>query len=301
MDLYQLRYFLAVVDYGGFNRAAAKLHIAQPSLSQAIRKLERHLDVLLFHRIGSTAVLTDAGEAIIEPARRVLHAVEVTRGTAISVKDLFLGHVDLATQPSLSLGPLATTISTFNHSHPGVRVNIQAHFSAQSVAGSVSSGRAELGLMASADDASLHPDIESYHLEDHDFIVVLPRGHPLAAKTQVTRDELDGLQFVVGQEGTRMRSLAEDIIASGIRLQIVVEAGHREAILPLVLGGVGAAFMPQPWAHVALRAGAGVVRLDPPVRTHVKLLHRQTELTPAARVFKQTVLESPRTTPLGSE
>lgn len=66
MDIRQLEYFLAIVDRGGFNRAASALYVSQPSLSQAVRALERDLGSELFHRIGRRAVLTEAGRALIE-------------------------------------------------------------------------------------------------------------------------------------------------------------------------------------------------------------------------------------------
>ncbi|MFD0656241.1 LysR family transcriptional regulator [Thermocatellispora tengchongensis] len=82
----QLEYFLAVVDHGGFNRAAKALYIAQPSLSQAIRNLEKELAGPLFHRIGRRVVLTDAGHALIEPARQVIRSVEVAQASVASVR-----------------------------------------------------------------------------------------------------------------------------------------------------------------------------------------------------------------------
>jgi DNA-binding transcriptional LysR family regulator len=67
MDIRQLEYFLAIVDHGGFNRAASALYVSQPALSQTVRSLERDLGAALFHRIGKRAVLTEAGTALIEP------------------------------------------------------------------------------------------------------------------------------------------------------------------------------------------------------------------------------------------
>ncbi|MEU1853423.1 LysR family transcriptional regulator, partial [Streptomyces sp. NPDC019990] len=76
MDIRQLEYFLAIVDRGGFSRAASALYVSQPSLSQAVRALERDLGSELFHRIGRRAVLTEAGRALIEPAREAVRGLE---------------------------------------------------------------------------------------------------------------------------------------------------------------------------------------------------------------------------------
>jgi DNA-binding transcriptional LysR family regulator len=117
VDARQLGYFLAVADHGSFNRAAASLYLAQPSLSQAIRHLERELDVLLFHRIGRRIELTEAGRAMIEPARQVLRDLETARATAESVKGLHTGRLEIASMPSPAVQPLATMIGA----PPGTR------------------------------------------------------------------------------------------------------------------------------------------------------------------------------------
>ena len=75
MDIRQLTYFLGNIDYGGFGKAAEALHVAQPSLSQSIRVLERRLGVELFHRTGRGAELTSAGERLVLPARQVLRGI----------------------------------------------------------------------------------------------------------------------------------------------------------------------------------------------------------------------------------
>ena len=83
MDVRQLKFFLAVVDHGGFSRAADELMVAQPSLSQAIAGFERELGMPLFHRVGRGVVLSDAGQALVGPARVVLRDIdEATRGDA---------------------------------------------------------------------------------------------------------------------------------------------------------------------------------------------------------------------------
>lgn len=108
MDTRRLAYFLAVVDHDGFGRAARALHIAQPSLSQAIAGLERELGVPLFHRVGRGVVVSDAGQALIEPARQVLRDLHTARATMDSITGLRRGRVALVTMPSPGIEPLTT-------------------------------------------------------------------------------------------------------------------------------------------------------------------------------------------------
>ena len=86
MDARQLKYFLAIVDAQGFAKAAEQLCIAQPSLSQTIARLERELDVVLFHRVGRRVVLTDAGRRLIEPARQVIRDLATAQATIDTLK-----------------------------------------------------------------------------------------------------------------------------------------------------------------------------------------------------------------------
>ncbi|SER81418.1 regulatory helix-turn-helix protein, lysR family [Lentzea albida] len=124
MDVRQLRYFLAVVDHGSVNKAAAVLHVAQPSLSQAIRALERDLGVDLFRRVGRRLVLADAGEALIGPARQVVRVLATARASVDEVAGLRVGRVEIAAMPSQAVEPLARIVQAVTEEHPGLSVAV---------------------------------------------------------------------------------------------------------------------------------------------------------------------------------
>lgn len=284
MDVRQLTYFLAIVDHGGFNRAAKHLHLAQPSLSQSVAGLERHLGVLLFHRVGRRAELTEAGRALIAPARQVLWDVDSAEAAIASLKGLGSGVVDVVSMPSPSLEPLSAIVSRFRERHPRVLVRIHAESTPGSVLDAVRIGAAELGLLGTP-----HPTrsdgLRTHRLEAQRFVLVLPPGHPMAARADATAADLTGLSLIVGQRGTGQRQVVDDIIAGGVEVQIAVEAEHREAILPMVLKGVGAAVMAESWTSLARIAELPVLPLEPPSLLHICLVHRTARLTPAAQAF----------------
>ncbi|MEV4170509.1 LysR family transcriptional regulator [Nonomuraea sp. NPDC049709] len=124
MDVRQLEYFLAVVDHGGFDKGAKALSMAQPSLSQAIRTLEKDLGSQLFHRIGRRVVLTEAGRALIEPARQVVRSLAAARASVAAVHGMVCGSVAIASMPSPAAEPLSSMIDHFRDRHPGVEVAI---------------------------------------------------------------------------------------------------------------------------------------------------------------------------------
>ena len=118
MDVRQLKFFLAVVDHGGFSKAADQLMVAQPSLSQAIAGFERELGMPLFHRVGRGVVLSDAGKALVGPARVVLRDIDEAAAVMRELKGLRGGRVDVITMPSPGMEPLTTILTAFARDTP---------------------------------------------------------------------------------------------------------------------------------------------------------------------------------------
>ncbi|MCI2416053.1 LysR family transcriptional regulator [Saccharopolyspora sp. K220] len=287
MDARQLEYFLAIVDHDGFGRAARKLHLAQPSLSQAIAGLERELGVPLFHRIGRGVVLSDAGAELVAPARQVLRDLRTAQATMDSVKGIQRGRVELVTMPSPGIEPLGALTRMFARHHPGITLSAEAAFTPDEVVAKVRQGACELGLVGTSGPLR-PPGVDVLPLEDQVFVLVGSPEADLPDEDPVPRTALGGTRLIVSPPGSQMRQIVDDILASGSDLQIVAEVAHRTSILPLVLQGVGLAVLPAAWAPLARRAGARTVRIDPPAYLHVALLSRAAPMTPAASAFLAT-------------
>jgi DNA-binding transcriptional LysR family regulator len=284
MDARQLEYFLAIVDNDGFGRAAQHLHIAQPSLSQAIANLERELGVPLFHRIGRGVVLSTAGSDLIEPARQVLRDLRTARATMESVKGLRRGNVELVTMPSPGIEPLGALTRRFTRRYPGVTVTAAAGFTPQEVVDQVRQGACELGLVGVSAPLSA-PGVDALPLEEQPFVLVGGPGEEFPDGDPVPLAALAGARMIVSPGGSLMRQIVDDLLAEGAEMQIVAEVAHRTSILPLVLQGVGLAVLPSAWAPLARRAGARTARLDPTAHLKIALLSRTAPMTPAARAF----------------
>ncbi|KUM99514.1 LysR family transcriptional regulator [Streptomyces yokosukanensis] len=289
MDVRQLEYFLAVVDHGGVNRAASALYLSQPSLSQAVRALERDLGSDLFHRIGRRLVLTEAGTALIQPARDAVRSLQLARATVESVQGLHHGQVDIAAMPSQAIEPLTTMIRTFGRSHPAVSVHVQAAFTPRDVTDMVRTGQCELGLLASPGEIP-DGDIHVHPVVGQRFVLLAPPGGPFPADVPVRHEQLSGHRLIVGQKGTGMRKYVDDLRMAGVEFTVAVETEHRVAIVPLVLGGVGLAVVTDSWRSLAEQAGACVLTLEPTTSLQVALVSRRTALTPAAQAFMASAL-----------
>lgn len=292
MDFRQLTYFLAIVDQGGFNRAAAALYVSQPSLSQAIQALERDLGDSLFHRLGRRVVLTEAGGALVPRAREALHALELARASVGAVSELRAGRLEIAAMASPTVEPLSTMIRHFTERHPAVSLSLRLALTREDVVETVRTGGCELGLLTTPAPLASR-DVVAHHVGDDRLVLVTPADGPFPAGTAVRREQLQGQRLIVGQRGTGIRAYVDDLAERGIDIRIAVESEHRMAFLPLVLGGVGLAVVTESWADLSRRAGALVLDLEPASLQHNVLVSRKARLTPAARAFLEIAVPVP--------
>jgi DNA-binding transcriptional LysR family regulator len=288
MDLRRLRLFLAVVDEGGFTRAAEAEFVSQPSVSQAIRELETELGTPLFHRVGRGVVLTAAGEALVGPARQSLRDVETARVAVEAVRGLESGHLDLCALPTLAVDPLAPLVGAFRTAHPGVAVRLADAEGPAEVASLVTTGDVEIGITVEHPANEILPTVA---LGNQEMLVVLPPGSPERARA-LPAEELAHRPIVTTPHGTSTRQLLDEAFAAAdVTPSIAVVTAQREAVLPLVLAGAGATLLPQPLAQTAERLGAVVAPLLPRVMRSVVAVHRGGVLSPAAHAFLVLALD----------
>ncbi|WP_405770753.1 LysR family transcriptional regulator [Streptomyces sp. NBC_00080] len=284
MDARHLQYFLAIVEHGGFSKAAAALHVAQPSLSQAMANLEADLGVSLFHRMGRGVVLSQAGAELLEPSRRVLRDLDAVRQKATALADLGSGFVEVAAMPSPGIEPLTSLIHRFTALHPSVTITTRAAFTPAETVDLVRSGACELGLLGSPKPVTV-PGIDVLPVEEQPFVVVAAADGAFTDGTVLSPEELAGQKLIASRPGSLMRSIVDDITASSGDTEIVAVVDHRTSILPLVLTGVGIAVLPAAWTRLARRCGLTVASLEPTAHLHVAMISLPSHLTPGARAF----------------
>ncbi|MCB0962274.1 MAG: LysR family transcriptional regulator [Acidimicrobiales bacterium] len=287
MDLRQAAYVVAVVDHGTFTAAAASIPVSQPALSQAIAALERELGTELFHRLGREVQLTAAGEAFVEPARRMLRDAQVAQAAVAEVVGVEGGHLDVVALPTMVLEPLVDLVGRFRRDHPDVLVRIAEPEDADGVAQRVRSGAAELGIGDTVpDDDALDTD----HLGRQALLAVLPPGTELGPSGRITVGRLATFPLITSPQGTSSRRLLSTALREADDVgdpTVGVVTDHREAIVPLVMAGAGAAVLPEPVARAAEQLGATVAPVSPAIARDVVLLRRRGALSPAARAFRE--------------
>ena len=245
MELHQLRYFVAVAEERHFTRAAARFHVAQPSVSAQIRALERSLGAELFHRDRKGVVLTEAGEELLPIARQVLAGVDEAVLRLQGLDALARGHLAVGATPSLATTLLPAALGAFHERHPGVALTVVeegSHLLVERLA----SGHLDVGLVILP---LRHAALETTALASEELVVVVGPRHRLAARAaagrRVALAELADEPIVLFREGYDLRTVTLAATrAAGFAPRVAVEGGEMASVLAFVASGLGAAIVP---------------------------------------------------------
>ncbi|MFI2372739.1 LysR family transcriptional regulator [Streptomyces sp. NPDC018833] len=291
MQLQQLRYFVAVAEARHFTRAAERVHVSQPSLSQQIRALEQELGADLFGRARGNIALTDAGEALLPLARRILADTETARREVQELAQLRRGRVRLGATPSLCTGLLPQVLRTFHDLHPGIEILIEESGSHDLVR-ELARGSLDLALVV-LPLPSPSPALTTVELLREDLVVIsAPAAAAPAAPVRIA--DLAGEPLVMFRHGYDLRELTVAACrAEGFEPTFTVEGGEMDAVLGFVRAGLGVAVVPSMVAEGA-RGGLRVTPLAPPgLRRTIALAHRSDVAPPrSARELQRVLLDS---------
>src|SRR6266571_2582587 len=193
MEVHQLRYFCAVARTGNFTRAAEQEHVAQPSLSQQVMKLEDELGTRLFDRLGRKALLTLSGKAFLERAQRVLRELNEAKAEVQEIAGGAKGTVMLGAIPTIAPYFLPARLARFSKEHPGLQVNVVEETTSVLLA-HLHEGKIDLALVAFPIPGD---DLVCCELGREPLYVVLPTKHRLARKSILGLQEIDDEPFLL--------------------------------------------------------------------------------------------------------
>lgn len=241
MELHQLRYFLAVARARNFSRAAERCHVAQPSLSQQIMKLEAELEERLFERTKRDVRLTPAGELFRQHAERVLDEVELARDAVGGVRGLLRGRVALGALPTVAPYYLPERLRTFSARHPGIEVVVHEDTTEQLVQ-AVLAKEIDLALVSlPVERRGLVA--EAFFTED--LLVALPAAHPLAGRRKLALPDLEPEAFILMKEGHCLAGQALQFChRSGFAPRVSFRSAQIETVMAFVAAGWGLSIVP---------------------------------------------------------
>lgn len=235
--LHQLRIFHAVAEHGGITRAAAALHLTQPTVSMQIRQLNEALGVALFAPRGRALRLTPAGEEALEFAKTLLRAAESLTERLAAIEGLTRGRLRL-TAASTAEYFVPRLLGRFQQAYPGVAVELRVVNRAEVLA-RLRQDVDDLYVMAQP--PSEEPVVAEAFL-DNPLVVIAPLTHPLAKRRRIAVAELAGHEFVVREPGAGTRLITDTFLAARrITLSTRLELGSNEAVKQAVVGGLGLA------------------------------------------------------------
>lgn len=242
MQLQQLAYFVAVAERRHFTKAAQGLHVAQPSVSKQIQRLEAELGSPLFHRTKGNVALTAAGDALLPWARRVLGDVEGARNELRELAGLQRGVLSVGATPSLTTILLPPALARFHASYPGVRLALHEAGS-QDLVRRLEEGALDLALVILPLD---HPALETSPLLREELVVVVPEGHRLSGRARIALTDLRDVPLVMFREGYDLRTVTLAACrAAGFEPTVALDGAEMDGVLRFVAGGLGAAVVPR--------------------------------------------------------
>lgn len=270
MELHQLRYFLAVARTKNFSRAAEQCHVAQPSLSQQIMKLEDELGERLFERTKREVSLTPAGDLLRVHAERVLQEVELARDGVREFRGLVRGRVVLGVLPTVAPYFLPQRLRAFSTRFPAVEVVVHEDTTDQ-LAAAVLTKEVDLALVSLPVE---RVGLAAEEFFDEKLLVALPAGHALAKRPRLTFDDLEREAFILMKEGHCLSGQALQFCRiNGFAPQISFRSAQIETVLAFVAKGWGVSVVPEmactrPMRGVRFRTLAGMTR-------SIGVIHRQ--------------------------
>lgn len=242
MEFHQLRYVCAIAETGSFSRAAERCHVAQPSLSQQVLKLEEDLGAKLFDRLGRSVRLTEAGRAFLPHARSILHQMEAARASVEDKRTDVRGSVAVGFIPTIAPYIMPRYTADFAKKYPEARLRIVEETTPVLVE-SLRNLSIDIAVLALP---LRHKEFELFPLRTEPIFAALPKDHRHAGAKSLSLKELRGQQFVMLRDGHCFRDLSIAACARArITPRIAFESGQFSSLLGMVAAGVGITLVPE--------------------------------------------------------
>lgn len=233
--------FIQVAQSATFAEAAEKLHLTQPALSSAIKKMETQLGGRLFSRTTRRVQLTPEGEILLPTAKRLVNDWDDTFEEMQNLFAVQQGRLTLASMPSFAESILPSLLKTYHQFHANIRIRIQ-DIVMEEVIDSVLGGRAEIGFIFEPelmDGLVFHP-----MFSDH-FVAVMPKDHPAAHEPETRWESLLKYPFIAMNRGSSVRKWTEQVASSKGALSIIAETGQYGSVGQLIAQGLGVSVVPE--------------------------------------------------------
>src|SRR3954468_14644907 len=284
VNLQQLRYFLAIADEGSFTRAAEQLLVAQPSLSQQIKRLEQELGGPLLERLPTGVRLTAAGKAFLPEARAAVAHAERARRNARSALGLEAGEIEVATVTSVAFGVLPPAFERWHEHYPGTTIMLREYSHRRALDDAVRLGVGDIAVGPRPPEWN-GPVVE---LGWEEFVVVLPASDPLARnKRSVALEQLAERDWVLfGPDHGLSELIIETCARAGFAPRRTIQPGQVAAAAHLAAAGLGVTMIPDNVVPTGINAA--IRSLKPPLARQLVAFTRE-DWSPLAAAFLEVL------------
>lgn len=269
LNLRQIEAFKAVIEYGTVSRAAEMVNISQPAMSKLIAHLEEDTGLRLFDRVKGRLVLTRRGMRLYEEIDRIFVGVRQVENAVEAIRRDEQSRLIIGVMPALSGSFIQLATTHFLARQPGVLCALQSR-SSQWIADGLVTRKLDVGFTVAPID---NPYIVAEPLMAHPLVCIMPLGHPLAAKSVITPQDIDGEAFVsFDPESYTNRRISEVFEAHGVAPDVAMIVSISPTLCEFVAAGIGVSLV-HPSAVAGLRDKLAIRRFEPAVQVDFQLCH----------------------------
>ncbi len=290
IEIRHLRCFIAVADALSFTRAAERLGVSQPAVSEQIKELERVLGTSLFDRLGRVVRLTQAGMAFRKGAELVLRELDDACAAVDNVEGIVAGHLEIGVVPAVCVPWVPEVLAEFSVHYPGVRITIHER-SSNEIETEVEGGRLHLGIGLLSHSS---PAITYEPITSSDLALIVPESHALAGRKSVGIQELNGARMVLLSEAFQIRSMVDSaFLHCRCRPRVVFEVCNVAAVLAVVAKAGVPTILPSMVVYGHAASGLSVVKLvGPNLAVNLGLMWPAGAVaSPAARLYADLTIQ----------
>lgn len=281
MQLNEVQAFVAICDHGSFRAAADSIHITQPAISKRLAALEMRLGHKLFDRVGRGSMLTQAGQAYLPYARRLLIEVENSNRALDNLSAKVGGYLGLALSHHIALHRIPPVLRTFRKKYPTVDLDIE-FLGSETACHAIAGGHLELAVITLPQPAL--PGLEQREIWRDDMQILVAPEHPLAQQKVLTPEALKDYPALLPDESTyTYRVIAKALLAHGVVPDLRQSSNYLETLKMLASVGLGWTALPKNMVDASLRPlNFPQLNLQ---RSLGSVRHPQRSLSNAARAF----------------
>ncbi|MDR0270516.1 LysR family transcriptional regulator [Paenibacillus sp.] len=288
MEIRQLQYFMAVCEEMHFTKAAEKIGVSQPTLSQQIRALEDELHMPLFDRIGKKIALTEAGQMLLNNATVIMNTLQNTKDSIADLRHMHGGKIRVGIMPSDLDYRITQLVVDYHREFPKVKLMIIASID---ILRQVLESEVDIGVGLNVPPTDR---VVSIPLCNEEYVLTVSDKHPLAHRTSVDINELKDLPMIIYPEGFMGRNLVEGVVQKyGFRLHSILETSSATSIINLVRANLGATVQPYPLIRQMNDPELKTIRIngDAPSRSLSIIYRSDRYLSQAAKALIERIKE----------